>query len=289
MPTIIQGLSEIASRYDGYILDLWGVLHDGVQAFPEALACLVQLRARGARSVVLSNAPRRSAVVAARNAELGIAPELVDGVVSSGEVTWQHLAGRSDPWYRALGARCFHLGPERDRGMREGLDFRFVGAPEEADFILLTGILAAEDDLEVYRPLFTRALARRLPMVCANPDLEVIRGGKRELCAGSLARLYETMGGEMRAHGKPDPEVYEDCFAALGELPRERILAVGDALATDIAGAAAVGVDSLFVVEGIHCAELAAEGEGPLDRAALARLFDSRGLAPVATAERLRW
>src|SRR3546814_73186 len=136
-----SGLSAVADRYDAFIIDLWGVMHDGLRAYPAAVEALRQLRRAGKRSVVLSNAPRRAAVIAKRNAEIGIPEDLPDHLLSSGEDAWQHLKTRPDAWYRALGTRCYHLGPARDLGMREGLDLTFVDSLAEADFILNTGVL----------------------------------------------------------------------------------------------------------------------------------------------------
>jgi HAD superfamily hydrolase (TIGR01459 family) len=283
------GLSGLAGDYDAFIVDLWGVLHDGVSAFPEAVACLSALKARGKQVLILSNAPRRAAVVAARNLELGIPSKLCDAVVSSGEDAWQHLKCRPDPWYRALGRRCYHLGPERDFGMREGLDYDFVDDLAAADFVLNTGTLSSEHAVEVYTPLLSEARDRGLPMVCANPDLEVIRGGRREICAGATALHYEELGGEVRYHGKPHRAIYETCFRALDGVEPGRIAAIGDSLRTDIAGAQAVGIDGVFVAEGIHAEELGMAGGAPPKEAALAALFKARGLTPKATLAVLRW
>ncbi len=295
-----HGLAALAGDYDAFIVDLWGVMHDGVRAFPEALACLAELKARGKRIWILSNAPRRAASVAARNLELGIPPEHVDGVLSSGEAAWRHLAERPDPWYQALGRCCYHLGPARDQGMRDGLDYDFLdddflnrpGDLAVADFLLNTGALSAAHAVEHYAPLLDEALARGLPMVCANPDLEVIRGGRREICAGAIALAYERRGGQVRYHGKPHREIYQDCFAlmaAAGPVEPARILAIGDSLRTDIAGAQACGIDGLFVAGGIHAEALGlVDGQSP-DGTRLAALFADRGLYPVAVLSRLRW
>ena len=293
MIPIHHGLSQIADRYDAFVIDLWGVLHDGERAFPEAVACLEQLRSHDKRVLILSNAPRRAESVAARNAELGIARELCDGVMSSGEAAWQHLARRDDPWYRALGRHCHHLGPARDRGMREGLDFDFVDDPAQADFILNTGTLDFGDSVARYDGVLRAALARRLPMVCANPDLEVIRGDRREICAGSVALAYEQIGGEVRYHGKPYPGVYEDCFA-LADLPkgapaRDRIAAIGDSLRTDIAGARAAGIDGIFVTGGLQGEALGADSQGNVDAARLTAFCKAAGEVPVAALPVLRW
>jgi HAD superfamily hydrolase (TIGR01459 family) len=289
MIPIHHGLSEIADRYDAFVIDLWGVLHDGVRAFPEAVDCLERLRERDKCVLILSNAPRRAESVAARNAELGIPVYLCDGVMSSGEAAWQHLAARADPWHRALGRRCHHLGPERDRGMREGLDYDFVEDLAEADFVLATGALDFGDTPETYAAFLDEAQTRRLPMICANPDLEVIRGDRREICAGIIACGYEALGGEVRYHGKPHPGVYRDCFA-LADLPAgARIAAIGDSLRTDIAGARAAGIDGIFVTGGLQGAELGVDAEGNADPARLQALCDAAGEAPVAALPMLRW
>ncbi len=289
MIPILNGLSDIAERYDGFIVDLWGVLHDGVRAFPQAVDCLERLRERGKRVLILSNAPRRAEAVAARNAELGIPVHLCDAVMSSGEAAWQHLAARADPWHRALGRRCHHLGPERDRGMREGLDYDFVDHLGEADFILATGALSFGDTSETHAAFLDEALGRRLPMVCANPDLEVIRGARREICAGAIALGYEELGGEVRYHGKPHAEIYATCLATIETPARARIAAIGDSLRTDIAGARAAGIDGLFITGGLQGEELGVDAQGNVDAARLAAFCETAGEAPVAALPALRW
>ncbi len=286
---IHAGLSSLADGYDCFVVDLWGVLHDGVRAFPAAVDCLAELKARGKQVLILSNAPRRAASVARRNVELGIAPELADAVMSSGEAAWWHLKARSDPWHGALGERCYHLGPVRDRGMRAGLDYDFVDQLARADFILNTGALAAEHAVEAYDDLLREAMARSLPMVCANPDLEVIRGGKREICAGAIAVHYEGLGGRVRYHGKPHREIYDFCFELLALGRRERVVAIGDSLRTDIAGARNAGIDGVFIGGGIHGEALGLVDGAPLDPVRLAGLCDRRGLYPAAALAVLRW
>lgn len=285
----LEGFAPLAERYDGFICDLWGVLHDGVTAFPHALDCLEELKALGKKIVILSNAPRRAAEVEGRMNEMGIRPDLYQGVMSSGEETWRHLKTRPDSFYQSLGQACFHLGPDRDQGMRQDLDYRFVEAIPEADFVLNTGAHMSEDTLDNYRHELEEAVSHKLPMICANPDLEVIRGGKREICAGLLAEAYEEMGGRVRYHGKPHVEIYDSCFALLEGMDRSRIAAVGDSLRTDIAGAQAAGVDGLFVVGGIHAEALGIE-EGQLPSAGtLNKLYSDRGITPAAALPVFRW
>ena len=286
---IHAGMAALADRFDGYILDLWGVLHDGVTAFPEALGCLGRLRRAGKRILILSNAPRRAAEVAQRCAEMGLTAETYDLLMSSGEDAWRHLKERPDEWYRALGPRCYHLGPDRDFGMREGLDYRFVDDLGAADFILLTGVLAQADTRETYADWLESALALDLPMVCANPDYVVIRGGVEEICAGTIALAYEEMGGVVRYHGKPHAGIYRTCLGLFEGIPPERILAVGDSVRTDVVGAQAMGVQAVFVVAGIHEEKLKNPETGAIDRAGLAALYRDEGGTPIAALTEFRW
>jgi HAD superfamily hydrolase (TIGR01459 family) len=286
----LAGLREIAADYDGLILDLWGVLHDGSAPFPGVLDALTRLKSAGKRLAVLSNAPRRAALVASRMTEIGIPPELYDHIHSSGEEAWQQLKRRDDPFYAALGRRCYHLGPARDANMLEGIDLERVADIAAAEFILNTGpALGWEETVADYETLLRAARTRDVAMVCANPDLVVIHEGRAAICAGALAQRYEALGGRVRWHGKPYPSVYQTCFARLGIADRRRILAVGDSLRTDIAGAAAAGIDSVLVTGGIHGDELgAAPGELP-DRARLNAALAAGGHRPAAVIARFRW
>lgn len=283
----IAGLAEIAGPYDAFLLDLWGVLHDGVNAYPGALAALREMKAAGKVIGILSNGPRRAAAVAQRSAELGITPDLYDVIHSSGEETWLALAGRGDDWTAGLGRRCLTIVPPKDSSLLAGLDLELAGSPARADFVLLSGTDRPEETVADYEAQLQTILKHRLPMICANPDLEVVRGNAREICAGAIAARYESLGGPVRYFGKPYPEVYERCLQALGSPPRQRILAVGDSLRTDIAGAARAGLDSLFVVGGIHRTELTASGS--FDKARFAGLCERWGAVPRYLTDEFRW
>jgi HAD superfamily hydrolase (TIGR01459 family) len=281
---LIGGMRELADCYDGFILDLWGVIHDGVAPMPGAIECLQALMRASKRIVLLSNAPRRADDVVRRIARIGVPARLYHHVMSSGEEAWQHLERRDDPFYAALGRRCLHIGSDRDMEIREGLGLEFVESSGEAQFILNTGPAGWDDRIEDYQPLLRDALDRDLPMVCANPDLVVMHGSRLALCAGALARWYEDAGGRVRWHGKPFPSVYDTCFSLLGIKDRSRILAVGDSLRTDIAGAAGAGLDNVLIAGGIHAEEFGITGnEVPnLDRVAAALrdgLYDPVGVA----------
>jgi HAD superfamily hydrolase (TIGR01459 family) len=257
---LIRGIGALAPRYDGLILDLWGVVHDGVAPLPGALECLRALIEAGKRVVLLSNAPRRSSDVVDRISRIGVPAALYHDVMSSGEEAWQYLSRRDDPFYATLGRRCLHIGSERDTGIRVGLGLELVETAEEAEFILNTGPAGWDDQIEDYAPLLRRAVACGLPMVCANPDLVVKHGGHLALCAGALAQWYEESGGHVRWHGKPFRSVYDSCLDLLGIDDRSRILAVGDSLRTDIAGATGAGIDSVLIIGGVHADEFGAIG-----------------------------
>lgn len=285
---LLAGLREIAPFYDGFILDLWGVLHDGSAPLPGVVDALTRLKDLGKRLAVLSNAPRRAALVEARMNEIGITRGLYDFVHSSGEDAWQHLKRRDDAFYAGVGRRCYHIGPQRDDNMLEGVGLERVADIAAADFVLNTGPGGWDETVAQYEPVLQAAKARDLPMICANPDLVVVSQGKRVICAGAVAERYEALKGRVRWHGKPFPPVYEVCFRAVGIADRRRILAVGDSLRTDIAGANAVGIDSLMVTGGIHAEEFGLVGGQPdLDR--LIEAVAASGHRPDAVIAHFRW
>ncbi len=285
---ILPGISALAQQYDGFVLDLWGVIHDGRTIFPWVTDTLVNLRRAGKRVVLLSNAPRRVAVTAARNHGLGLDDSLVDGLMTSGEDTWQHLANRPDDFYRGLGRRCLHIGGLRDISARDGLDYDFVESVEAADFIFNTGSAHEDGTPPIDEAPLERAAERGLPMVCANPDKVVIVGGKPQECAGAIAARYEALGGQVRYHGKPHAEIYRPVLEML-DLPKERCLAVGDSMATDIQGATNAGIAALLVADGIHREVLDPAERGEIEPERLEGLAGEFGLRPVAAVQRFVW
>lgn len=252
MPRSIRGLSEIGAGYDGLILDLWGVIHDGVAPLPAAIPALLALKKTGKKVWLLSNAPRRAYTVAAKMEEMGIAPGLYDGLLTSGEASWQALGdGLLERW----GRRCLHIGRAADSSLYESLEIDLTRDPAAADFVLASGVEDFADPLEKYLPLLRACLARGLPMLCANPDRVVHIEDKLVICAGTLAHFYEGQGGQVVSFGKPYRDVYRRCLQEMG--PRRRVLAVGDSMLTDIAGATGAGLDSALVTSGIHREEFA--------------------------------
>lgn len=289
-PRSIAGIGEIADQYDGFILDLWGVIHDGVTLFPGVVDCLQRLKAAGKSICMLSNAPRRVASAVAKLDELGLPRTTYDRVLTSGEASHHALITPPDAWHAALGPRVYHLGPGRDRDVLEGLaDREKVLDIASADWVLNTGTDAYDETVEDHRAVLEAARARNLPMLCANPDLTVVIGGQMVICAGELARAYEQMGGDVRYHGKPHAPVYRQCFELLGLGADARLCAVGDSLRTDIAGANAAEIDCVFITAGIHAEELGVVlGQHP-EPAQLAALLAASPHRPTWVAPHFAW
>lgn len=275
----------LAPHYDVVLSDVWGVVHDGVAAYREACEALQRFRGGGGTVVLITNAPRTSRVVAAQLDLIGFPRDGYDAIVSSGDVTHAVIS-------RRRGQAVFHIGPERDRSLFAELDIR-VASAEAADYIVCSGLFDdTRETPEDYRELLQRMRARKLPMVCANPDLVVERGGTLVYCAGAIADLYASLGGEVLYAGKPHRPIYDEALARAaaargGTAPLGRVLAVGDSVRTDLTGASALGIDCLFVTAGIHAEELGAR-DNP-DAAVLSRIFVDAGVHPKAVTRRLAW
>lgn len=260
-----SGVSQFADSFDAFILDQWGVLHDGQAPFPGTIECLENLKAADKKLAVLTNSARRIEANRQGLGRVGFDPDLFDVVVSSGNEVWQCLKHRTDPWYAALGRTCLYLSRRGPEGFFDGLDLEPVEDPEKADFVLNAGIEVEGNSLEPYEPVLAASARLNLPMICANPDLVYPQNGKLVLGPGSLARRYEELGGSVRYHGKPHPSVYESCLGQLGVPDRSRVVGIGDSLRHDVAGANGSGIASAFVAGGIHRDELGLGGDGELD------------------------
>jgi HAD superfamily hydrolase (TIGR01459 family) len=269
-------LMNVIGSYRGVILDLFGVLHDGVALYPYTVETLAKLRARGIRTCLLSNSPRRSHSVAARLASMGIGHDLYQGLITSGEMVYQAFAGANRPVEFKFN-RFFHVGPTELSGLLEGVAVKQAIMLSEADFILATGSQeegAGGPDTS----LLLAGQIRKLPMVCANPDLEVYIGSRKVVCAGTVASLYEAQGGHVIRYGKPCSSAYIRALQLL-DLSVADVLAVGDSIATDILGANRMGIDSALVMTGIH-QDYAADG-APLDWQRLEQLWQLQGAEPT--------
>ena len=257
----ISGLADLIDRYEVFLIDAWGVLHDGRQLYPGVRKTLLQLQRADKAVIVLSNAARRHVDFKQELAKLGLGNDLYSTVVTSGELSWRALHDRL-PAIAHFGSRFFYLGPDRSRGVIGDLDREEVHALSEADFIVNTGAQGNQPDASSFEPLLQEASKLGLPMLCANPDQLAVRGGVMGISAGAIARLYQQTGGEVIYFGKPHAPIYEACFELYSDIPRERFLMLGDGLATDIKGANRAGIDSVFLSSGIHHSELEKEPQG---------------------------
>jgi HAD superfamily hydrolase (TIGR01459 family) len=284
---LIEGLSALAPRYDLILSDVWGVLHNGLVAFAPASEALTRFRAGGGWVVLVSNAPRPGSGVAEQLDRVGVPRTAWDGIITSGDLTRAAVIERQ-------GQVVHHLGPRRDLGIFEGLDVQF-GDVDAADYVVCSGFRNDETEtVEDFRGSLERMRERDLWMICANPDLVVERGDRLVPCAGAIALAYEDIGGGVFYAGKPHRPVYEAALALGAKLrggepvPLRRVLAVGDAMRTDIAGAAAFGIDALFVARGIHAAELGLEA-GSLEIEHVRRWLGDQEFRPIGVCEHLVW
>jgi HAD superfamily hydrolase (TIGR01459 family) len=285
LPDIIERFAPLARDYDVLLCDLWGVVHNGIAAFPQACDALVRFRAERGPVILITNAPRANESVQRILDRLGVPRDTYDAIVSSGDVTQGIVAAR-------LPQSVFHLGPPRDSSIFAGLEVVFAPA-ETADYVVCSGLF--DDTVETpenYRALLAALRARDLFMVCANPDVFVERGAELVYCAGALADAYAALGGEVLYCGKPYAPIYEAALGRAAALrgaatPLKRVLAIGDSVRTDLKGAASFGVDCLFVVSALH-AEDAGGREAP-DLSGLNAMFAAAGVAPKAMTRRLAW
>ena len=286
-----DGMSSIAARYDGLLLDQWGVLHDGTAPYPGAVDCLERLRDAGKKVIILSNSGRRGDENEGVMARLGFGRHLYDHLVSAGDDARDALARRDTPAYRALGRRCLLMArPGEDhRADAVRLGFDLASDADDADFILNLSMDSQTQSVAGWMRVLERGLARGLPMVCGNPDrYRVHADGDLHEAPGQIAFVYEEMGGTVHYHGKPHARIYRTCMQLLGLAP-ERVLAVGDSLEHDVAGAAGAGIDAAFIAGGIHRGEVGWMPDGRTDTEACLRLFGKAGLVPRYSLPRFVW
>jgi HAD superfamily hydrolase (TIGR01459 family) len=277
-----ERLRDVVGGAEVLLSDIWGVVHNGLAAFPDACQALHSFRRQGGTVILITNAPRPADSVQRQLQKLEIADEIYDAIVSSGDLTRHFVADHP-------GQKMFWIGPERDSSIYRGLDP--VLAPlEQADYIVCTGLFDDEtESAENYRAMLLQARERRLPLVCANPDIVVERGDRLIYCAGAVAELYLELGGDVIFYGKPHRPIYERALALASErrghaVGLKDILAIGDSVRTDLAGAQSFGIDCLFITRGIHSEDF--EGIDQLDSASVRELF---GHPPRALMRELRW
>ncbi|MFM9847130.1 MAG: TIGR01459 family HAD-type hydrolase [Hyphomicrobiaceae bacterium] len=279
---ILASISSLAAAADVWLSDVWGVIHNGRAAFPAAVDACARFREQGGTVVLITNAPRPDTAVAETLARLGVPRAAWDVIVTSGDVTRDLIR----PWGKRP---LFHLGPARDGGVFDGLDVSFATS-EAADVVVCTGLFDDETETpETYRPMLERLAAQKISMICANPDLFVERGDRLIPCAGSIAKLYQGLGGTVVYAGKPYAPIYQRAFDLAASprgkpVPKDRILAIGDGLKTDLQGAGEAGLRSVFIASALHV-----DPGRDFDEALLTELFAAYPHPPIAAQPALRW
>src|SRR5689334_12227565 len=278
----VERLRDVIGGVEVVLSDIWGVVHNGLESFPEACAALHTYRQQGGVVILITNAPRPADSVQRQLRKLGVADETYDAIVSSGDLTRHFVADHP-------GKKLHWIGPERDSSIHRGLD-PVMSELNGADYIICTGLFDDETETpEDYRPMLMKALARKVPLICANPDIVVERGDRLIYCAGAIAELYRELGGDVVFYGKPHRPIYQRAMALAGErqghpIDREKVLAIGDSVLPDLTGAREFGIDCLFFTRGIHAEEW--EGLDQLDPASVLELF---GHPPKALMRELKW
>src|SRR5712671_5004375 len=278
----VERLRDLIGGVEVVLSDIWGVVHNGLESFPEACEALHTYRQQGGTVILITNAPRPADSVQRQLRKLGVGDETYDAIVSSGDLTRSFVADHP-------GKKIFWIGPDRHSSIHRGLDPAMTPL-EGADYIICTGPFDDEtESAEDYRAMLLQALDRKLPLICANPDIVVERGDRLVYCAGAIAELYRELGGEAIFYGKPHRPIYERAIQLATErrghaVELRKVLAIGDSVRTDLAGAHGFGIDCLFVTRGIHAEEFA--GIDQLDPASVKELF---GHPPRALIRELRW
>lgn len=282
----IRGFGEIAADYDTFLVDQWGVLHNGQTAHAEAVDVMHRLKADSKKLIILSNSSRRAETTRKNMVRMQIDPDLFDGFATSGEEVWQALHTRTEPFYTGLGKRCIVFQWGKDEYFFDGLDLESVDSIEDAEFILLNG--TERDRFPEYEAILRRGVERGLPMICSNGDfVSITTEGELVQCPGVVARRYEALGGFVRWHGKPTIGAYE---MALKECSSDaRVIAIGDSLHHDIGGAMNREIDSLFITNGIHRPELPDDVDGEPSPEGLAKLYEQYAATPTYVSRHLNW
>lgn len=253
----ISGISQIIEDYDFLILDIWGVIHDGKSLYPDVKETLRYIKSKNKKICLLSNAPRRANKVKQFLEEMLITQDCYDFLLTSGEAVYQHLERNAENLYREFGKKYFYIGPKKDLDLLKSLDYSMVKSADEADFAITTGFDNDSSTIDEKLPQILDAKKYNLPLICANPDLIVVRIDNSEmLCAGVIAKEYEKIGGKVFYFGKPHAKIYETLINNFNkkfaqEIDRKKIIAIGDGLETDIKGANNFSVDSILVLGGI--------------------------------------
>lgn len=288
-----QGISDISDSYSAFILDQWGVLHNGEKLYDGVLDCLKELKNRNKFILILSNSGKRAAVNAESMKKLGLGSSHYDMILTSGEMTWQGLRDQDEGFFQGMGEKCFLISRGGDRSIVEGLPIQVVSDPEEADFLLISGCDAPEKNMvDHYEPILRVAVRRRLKAICANPDSRALIGNNYIMGPGLIARRYEDFGGVVHYIGKPHRPIFQHCIKMLQEkeiYPGQTVM-VGDTMAHDILGAASVNIDTCLVKNGLHYGAFK-NCHSPLDvdKALNILTLQHNNIRPTYLVDRLKW
>ena len=248
----IQSIQELSSKYDYFLFDVWGVVHDGSTAYPGAIEAITYLRSQGKKICFLSNAPRRASKVATMLERFGVTPNLYDFVMSSGEATFLDLKKNQEAGFKDFGQNYFYIGPQKDIDLLDGLDYKRVDDAAQAQFAITTGFDGDDSVLAEKMPQALAAKENNLTLICVNPDMIVVKQDGREMiCAGALAKEYQALGGKVIYYGKPFASVYKIVCEIFNDPKNEEMLMIGDGMETDIKGANDFKIDSLLVTGGV--------------------------------------
>ncbi|MBU0800130.1 MAG: TIGR01459 family HAD-type hydrolase [Alphaproteobacteria bacterium] len=288
-----QGISDISDSYSAFVIDQWGVLHNGEHAYEGAIECLKELKARKKHIIILSNSGKRAEQNAERLKELGIGPSLYDELVTSGEIAWQGLKDQSEGVFKNIGTKCFLMSRGGDRSIVDGLGLEVVDNIDDADFMMISGSDAPDKTMvNYYEPILKSAIRRRLKAICANPDSRALIGDNYVLGPGMIARRYEDFGGVVHYIGKPHKPIFQHCIRLLQakEIYPGQTVMIGDTMAHDIIGAAAMDIDTCLVKNGIHYGAFkTCASPADVDRALNILVLQYHNIRPTYLVNRLHW
>lgn len=287
-----QGISDISDGYSGFILDQWGVLHNGETAYDGVLECLKELRGRHKYIIILSNSGSREATARDFLKKTGIGPELYDRVLTSGEFMWEGIQEQNEGVFRGLGDKCFVLGDLGDDALFEGGEVELTEDLSKARFVLISGAKTPGKTLEEYEPQLREIVRRQLRTLCANPDSSALIGGDYVMGAGMIARRIQEFGGVVQYIGKPYPPIFQKCIRILQEkeiYPGQTVV-IGDTMAHDIMGGAAVSLDTCLIKSGIH-ASIFKQAQTPAETNKLLNNLCAQynGIRPTYLVEKFQW
>lgn len=287
--TYCDGLYELMHAYDGFIIDQWGVLHNGMDVHPATLQALSKMKAQKKQVIILSNSGKRADYNKERLAELGIKQSYYQDIVTAGEVVWQGLNTRDNGVFEGLGDICYLISRNNDRELLKGLDIVVTDQIEDADFLLITGVDAPEKSIEDYEPALRKAVAKGLPAICANPDLITVFGNERQMGPGAVAQRYKEFGGVAHFIGKPHKPIFQKCLDSFKNVIPSRVLMIGDSLYHDVAGAKTLNLDTAFITSGIHSPNFKENMSMEQKSRNLEHLIQNYGVRPEWAMDRLIW